>query len=193
MEKNIQIYRNKYWDDNPKRDSIMTPVFNRREELPRALYSIKNQTYNDFEYIIVNDGSTIDIDDIVFNFMNFVSFPLLYIKKENGGVHTARNLAVSFARGEMICCCDSDDELMPDAIEKLIGVWNSIPEDKKLQYREICARCIDEQGVERLETVFDLQVEPMPNSLKGTEYLYDHPEARAEDLMAAFRYSSTLS
>lgn len=44
-----------------------------------------------------------------------------------------------------------------------------------------------EQGVERLATVFDLQVEPMPNSLKGTEYLYDHPEARAEDLMAAFR------
>lgn len=44
-----------------------------------------------------------------------------------------------------------------------------------------------EQGVERLKTVFDLQVVPMPNSLKGTEYLYDHPEARAEDLMAAFR------
>lgn len=44
-----------------------------------------------------------------------------------------------------------------------------------------------EQGVERLKTVFDLQVAPMPNSLKGTEYLYNHPEARAEDLMAAFR------
>lgn len=44
-----------------------------------------------------------------------------------------------------------------------------------------------EQGVERLKTVFDLQVVPMPNSLKGTEYLYNHPEARAEDLMAAFR------
>lgn len=43
-----------------------------------------------------------------------------------------------------------------------------------------------EQGVERLEKVFGLEVVPMPNSLKGTDYLYDHPEARAADLMAAF-------
>lgn len=148
MNKNIQIHKNKYWDDNPKRVSIMTPVFNRREELPRALNSVKNQTYDDFEYIIVNDGSTIEIDDIVFEFMNSVSFPVLYIKKQNGGVHTARNLAVSFARGEMICCCDSDDELMPNAIEKLIKTWNSIDEKERPLYREVCARCVDEKGVE---------------------------------------------
>ena len=148
MDKNIQIHKNKYWDDNSKRVSIMTPVFNRREELPRALKSVKNQTYNDFEYIIVNDGSTIDIDDIVFGFMNSVSFPVLYIKKQNGGVHTARNLAVSFSRGEMICCCDSDDELMPNAIETLIKAWDSISEKDKPLYREVCARCTNEKGIE---------------------------------------------
>lgn len=148
MDKNIQIHKNKYWDDNPKRVSIMTPVFNRREELPRALNSVKNQIYNDFEYIIVNDGSTIDIDDVVFDFMNSVSFPALYLKKQNGGVHTARNLAVSYARGEMICCCDSDDELVPNAIEKLIKAWDSIGEKEKSLYREVCARCTDEKGIE---------------------------------------------
>lgn len=148
MDKNIQIHKNKYWDDSPKRVSITTPVFNRREELPRALNSVKKQTYNDFEYIIVNDGSTIDIDDIVFDFLNSVSFPILYLKKENGGVHTARNLAVTYARGEMICCCDSDDELIPNAIEKLIKAWDSISEKEKLLYREVCARCTDEKGVE---------------------------------------------
>ncbi len=47
-----------------------------------------------------------------------------------------------------------------------------------------------EQGVQRLEEVFGLEVVPMPNSLKGGDYLYDHPEARAEDLMAAFRDDS---
>ena len=146
MNKEIQIFKNNYWDSSPKRVSIMTPVYNRREELLRAFDSIRNQTYKDFEYIVVNDGSTIEIDDIVTGFINSVSFPILYLKKENGGVHTARNLAVSHARGEMICCCDSDDELLPDAIETLIKIWDSI-EDKS-QYREICARCIDEKGVE---------------------------------------------
>ena len=43
-----------------------------------------------------------------------------------------------------------------------------------------------EQGVERLERVFGLKVVPMPNSLKGSDYLYEHPQARAEDLMSAF-------
>ena len=148
MNKSIQIFKNKYWENNPKRVSIITPVYNRREELLRTFNSIKNQTYNDFEYIVVNDGSTIEIDDIVFDFMNSVSFPLLYIKKENGGVHTARNLAVTCARGEMICCCDSDDELLPDAIARLIETWDSIDEKDKPLYREICARCVDEKGIE---------------------------------------------
>ena len=148
MNKSVQIFKNKYWENNPKRASIMTPVYNRREELLRTFNSIKNQTYNDFEYIVVNDGSTIEIDDIVFDFMNSISFPVLYIKKENGGVHTARNLAVSYARGEMICCCDSDDELMPNAIEKLIKAWDSINEKEKSLYREVCARCADEKGIE---------------------------------------------
>ncbi len=148
MNKEIGIYKNEYWDNFPKRVSIMTPVYNRKEELIRAFNSIKNQTYQEFEYIIINDGSTIDIDGIVFDFINSVSFPALYIKKENGGVHTARNLGVKYARGEMICSCDSDDELLPNAIETLIKVWDSIDEKEKPQYREICARCIDEKGIE---------------------------------------------
>ena len=44
-----------------------------------------------------------------------------------------------------------------------------------------------EQGVKRLEEVFSLTVIPMPNSLKGSEYLYNNPEARAEDIMTAFK------
>ena len=148
MNEEVIIYKNKCWDSSPKRVSIMTPVYNRREELLRAFNSIKNQTYKDFEYIVVNDGSTIEIDDIVAGFMNSVSFPVLYLKKENGGVHTARNLAVSYARGEMICCCDSDDELLSDAIETLIQTWDTIDDADRPQYREICARCIDEKGTE---------------------------------------------
>ena len=146
---NIELVKNQYWDRvTDKRVSIITPVYNRKEELLRAFESIKNQSSTDFEYIVVNDGSTIDIDDMVINFISNVPFPALYIKKDNGGVHTARNLAIKYARGEMVCSCDSDDELVNTAIETLLNAWDSLKDEDKPLYREICARCIDEKGNE---------------------------------------------
>ena len=143
----METFKNKYWDSfNNRFVSIITPTFNRRDELLRAMDSVNRQTYRDFEYVIVNDGSTIDIDDIVFSFMDKVDFPMLYIKKSNGGVHTARNLAIKHVRGKMIAPLDSDDELVNNALEILVNVWNSIPENKRNEYREVCARCKDQDG-----------------------------------------------
>ena len=143
----MEILKNDLWDIKKGRVTVITPVFNRPNELVRAMNSIKNQTYNDFEYIIINDGSTIDLDSYVKDFILTVKFPVCYIKKNNGGVHTARNLGISYARGEMIANCDSDDELLPNALEILIGYWDKIDPNKKQNYREICARVIDENGI----------------------------------------------
>lgn len=68
----------------------------------------------------------------------------MYVKKDNGGVHTARNEGIRRARGAMIANIDSDDELLPNALEILVEAWESIPE--KDYYREVCARCQDEEG-----------------------------------------------
>lgn len=144
----MEIVANNLWNKSHKRVSIITPVFNRREELKRAIDSVKQQTYKDFEYIIVNDGSTIDIDDIVKKLMESELFPVLYIKKSNGGVHTARNAAIKYCRGEMIFPLDSDDEMLPNSLEVLIKHWDSIPNENKKEYREICARCCDQNKKE---------------------------------------------
>ncbi len=141
--------------------TIITPVFNRRDVLPRTLDSIYRQTARDFEYIIVNDGSTQNIDDIVIEYMNKVDFPVLYLKKENGGVHTARNAGIREARGEMIAFMDSDDEFTDDAIEKLSEIWNSF-DGKREEYLGIRTPVVDENG--------KLQGEPFPENINSLSF-----------------------
>lgn len=113
--------------------TVITPVYNRLETIGRTIESVKKQTYGNFEYIVVDDGSVQaqSIDDIIYKFMASVQFPVMYLKKKNGGVHTARNLAYEYARGEMIVCIDSDDELLPRCLDVFRKAWQTIPENEK--------------------------------------------------------------
>lgn len=172
----MEIKTNRHWDSKQPRITVITPVFNRRQELERAINSVENQTFTDFEYIIVDDGSTVELNDVVTNLMDRVSFPVLFIKKENGGVHTARNIAIRHARGEMIVNIDSDDELKEDALEILINAWDSIPEDKKQHYREVCARCVDENGKE-LGSRFPNNINSLSQK-KAARFIEKHPAER---------------
>ena len=141
----ISIEYNKLWNQGIPAVSVITPVYNRPNELVRCINSVKNQTFHDFEYIIVNDGSTDNLDTIIKPFMNTVDFAVMYIKKKNGGVHTARNAGIRHARGKLIAMIDSDDEFLPNALKIFIETWNNIPD--KEQYAEIKAMCIDQNGV----------------------------------------------
>lgn len=74
--------------------TIITPCYNPSTTIGRTIESVKRQDFRDFEYIIVDDGSQDDLDSIVMPFLDEADFPVMYIKEENGGVHTARNAAV---------------------------------------------------------------------------------------------------
>ncbi len=112
----------------------------------RALDSVTNQTYKNFEHIIVDDGSTDNPDEILLPYLEAADYPVLYLKKDNGGVHTARNLAVKYARGEYTLFLDSDDEIIPTAIEEFLKSWDEIPAEKRSEYYEVVAFCMDETG-----------------------------------------------
>lgn len=141
------ISYNKYWEQkNTQRVSIITPVYNRRNELPRALSSVEVQSCKDLEHIVVDDGSTEGIDDIMEAYMERVPYPVAYIKKSNGGVHTARNAGIRISRGELMLFLDSDDEIVPDNIKIYTAAWDSIPSEIKSKYRECNAFCRDETG-----------------------------------------------
>ena len=101
---------------------VFTPTYNRAELLPRLFDSLCAQTRKGFEWLIVDDGSTDDTQEVVETFKNcdFAGFPIRYIKKENGGKHTAINLGVQEAQGELFFIADSDDTLPPDSIATVV-------------------------------------------------------------------------
>ncbi len=133
----ISIKKNKYYDDAKPLVSIFTPVYNRNKIIERPLNSVKNQDYKNFEYIIIDDGSTDGVEKKIHKYMDEVDFPVIFIRKVNGGVHTARNKAYIIARGEYLISLDSDDELLPNAVSTFLNAWESIPKDKVNEYREV--------------------------------------------------------
>lgn len=95
--------------------TIFTPTYNRAHTLPRLFDSLVNQTNYEFEWLIVDDGSTDDTEEIVKTFIT-EKFPIRYIKQKNGGKHIATNIGLKCAYGELFTCLDSDDWFYPEAV-----------------------------------------------------------------------------
>ncbi len=111
--------------------TILTPTYNRAYILPEAFQSLRTQTNFDFEWIIVDDGSVDNTEEIVKEWLTEeLPFSLRYYKQENGGKHRAVNRGVLLAEYEYLLVLDSDDYLEPDAVE-LIHQWLSTIDGKE--------------------------------------------------------------
>lgn len=106
--------------------TVFTPTYNRAYILPKLFDSLQKQTFHDFEWLVVDDGSTDDTETMVSHFAEEASFPLRYIKTENGGKHRAVNKGVQLARGELFFIVDSDDWLTDNAIEEITLQYSRI-------------------------------------------------------------------
>jgi len=94
--------------------SVITPTYNHAEELPRAINSVLAQTFEDFEYIVVDDASTDDTESVV---DSYDDERILYIRhEENMGGSAARNTGIEQARGRYIAFLDADDEWLPEKL-----------------------------------------------------------------------------
>lgn len=91
--------------------TIFTPAFNRGNTLERAYISLKNQTMKNFEWLIIDDGSTDETESIVKNLISKDEIVIRYIKQENSGKQAAWNKAIQLSRGNFFCCLDSDDAI----------------------------------------------------------------------------------
>src|SRR4028119_2117569 len=126
--------------------TVFTPTYNRAHTLHRVYDSLKAQTYRDFEWLIVDDGSTDDTKQLVEQWQKEANFPIRYIYQENAGKHVACNRGVREAKGELFLTFDSDDACVPEALERFKYHWDSIPEDKRDNFSAVTALCVDQDG-----------------------------------------------
>lgn len=97
--------------------TILTTTYNREKKLNDLFLSLQQQTNMDFEWFIVDDGSTDNTKECIRYFMEKAKFPIRYIKKENGGKHTALNIGLKNIFTPLTFIVDSDDKLEPRAVE----------------------------------------------------------------------------
>ena len=106
--------------------TVFTPAYNRSRLLPRLYESIKKQSAEDVEWLIVDDGSTDGTEQTVKGFIAENTVDIVYIKQKNAGKAAAFDHAVDIARGELFFCVDSDDILAEGAVEKIRAAKNKI-------------------------------------------------------------------
>lgn len=81
----IERFKNEMWEKASPTISVVTPIYNRCSTIKRTIDSLRNQSFKNFEYILVDDGSTDDLDSTLLPIIEKLQFPVLYLKKENGG------------------------------------------------------------------------------------------------------------
>ena len=121
--------------------TIFIPTFNRANTLNRALESVQDQTFRDFEVLIIDDGSTDGTPQLVQKWQEKVAFPIVYHWQHNQGKHVAHNTALNFARGKLTVILDSDDMLVPEALERLKRHWDLIPEGERDSFAGVEGLC----------------------------------------------------
>ena len=103
--------------------TVFTPTFNRKELLEKLYKSLQKQTFKDFEWLIVDDGSTDGTKEKVEEFLSEKKLEIKYYFKENGGKQRAYNFATEKANGELFICLDSDDEYVENGLETILKYW----------------------------------------------------------------------
>jgi glycosyltransferase involved in cell wall biosynthesis len=110
--------------------SIIIPVYNGAEKIVKTLQSIQNQSYQDFEIIIVNDGSSDGVENVCANYLKNIQSNnhYIFINQNNAGAPAARNRGWQEARGQYLFFCDADAILAPLALEKMQTALDNHPE-----------------------------------------------------------------
>ncbi len=111
--------------------TVFTPAYNRAHTLPRAFEALKKQSDKRFVWLIVDDGSTDNTREVVEDFQKEdCGFKIEYVYKENGGMHTAHNLAYKLIKTELNTCIDSDDTIGDEAVGKILDFWEKNGSDE---------------------------------------------------------------
>lgn len=110
--------------------TIFTPAYNRAHTITRTYESLLRQSCKDFEWLIVDDGSSDNTRELVEGWVAEAKIPIRYIRQENQGMHGAHNTAYRNIHTELNTCIDSDDWMPDNAVEEIISFWKQNGSDK---------------------------------------------------------------
>lgn len=129
------------------RFTVFTATYNRGTKILNVYEDLLNQTFKNFEWVIVNDGSRDETDQIVKSIIAEGKLDIQYINKSNGGKHTAWRAATEIFKGRYIVTADDDDRISPDILEVFDKHWTTLENDNNYSlFWEIKARCMREDG-----------------------------------------------
>ncbi len=110
--------------------TVFTPAYNRAHTIERTYESLCRQTNKDFEWLVIDDGSTDNTRQLVEDWIKDNVIPIRYIYQENQGMHGAHNTAYKNIHTELNTCIDSDDWMPDDAVEKIVSFWKKYGSDE---------------------------------------------------------------
>ena len=151
--------------------TVLTPTYNRADTLPRVYESLKAQDFGDFEWLIIDDGSTDGTAELVAGWSDEDIIPIRYAWQPNQHKKTAFNNGVSIAQGELIVALDSDDTLLPDALSSMWATWYSIPEKLRAGFIAVTGLCQRPDG----KVVGDRFIEDQIDMTSIEMYFKHHP------------------
>lgn len=171
--------------------SVLMPVYNGATYLEEAIKSILSQTFRDFEFIIVNDGSTDQSEEII---MSFTDERILYIKNgKNSGIVESLNRGLEVAQGKYIARMDADDIALPERLQSQLDEFEKNPsliaagtdyyllEGERLSYEKNINDSDYQKTVLMFATCFAHPTVMFKNNFKETGIRYDGNFAHAED------------
>jgi glycosyltransferase involved in cell wall biosynthesis len=168
--------------------TVITPTFNRAHTLSRVYRSLCAQTLRDFEWVIVDDGSEDDTEELVESWVQQGALEIRSLRQSNLGQYAAVNLGVQHARGNFTTLIDSDDWFEASALETLLRHWNTIPPAERAGFSGVVGLCAFDDGrivgdefpsdpldCDPAELAYLYQVQGDKHSMLRTEALREFP------------------
>lgn len=114
--------------------TVFTPTYNRKHTIHRVYESLQAQTFRDFEWVVVDDGSTDGTNQLIEQWQAEADFPIVYLYQQNSGKHIAFNRGVKSARGHFFLVIDSDDGFTANSLQTMLEWWQKIPKEEQGQF-----------------------------------------------------------
>lgn len=170
--------------------TIFTPTYNRLAQLPGLYKSIRKslshiKAKDEVEWIIVDDGSDIDICECVNGFQIVDNLSIKQIKKENGGKHTAFNVAIEHAKSDIFVCIDDDDRLTENALSDIFDLAKKY---RNNQYGGIVGRVVNQDGELLGETTFEDVLISNTIEIRDKYNFWGEPEVFYTDILKLYRF-----